>query len=258
MDGVWFVALAAIRAPDLVVPTIALALGLRETGQASLANRLRDYFRTWELLLVLDNFEHVLAAAPQIAELLRACRGLKLLVTSRAPLRIQGEQEYPVPPLALPDSDGILSLGELSEVEAVALFVQRARAVKPDFAPTEANAPAVAAICRRVDGLPLAIELAAARVALLSPAALLARLERRLPLLTGGARDQPARQRTMRDAIAWSHDLLTPAEQALFRRLAVFVGGCDASRPRRRSAPPWASRRPPSSTGSPRCSGRAC
>jgi excisionase family DNA binding protein len=224
-DGVWFVELAPIRSPDLVLPTIALALGLRESGDRPLSVRLREFLRTRSLLLVLDNLDHLLAAAPPLAELLHACRDLKILATSRAPLQIQGEQEFPVPPLALPGPEGSPDAVESSTVESVTLFVERARAVKPDFALTRVNSPIVAAICRRVDGLPLAIELAAARTALLSPATLLDRLERQLPLLAGGARDQPARLQTMRDAIAWSHDLLSPVEQALFRRLAVFVGG---------------------------------
>ena len=224
-DGVWFVELAPIRSPDLVLPTIALALGLRESGDRPLPVRLEKYLRTRSLLLVLDNLEHLLAAAPALAELLHACRDLKILATSRAPLRIQGEQEFPVPPLALPGPEGSPDAVEFSTVESVTLFIERARAVKPDFALTATCAPVVAAICRRVDGLPLAIELAAARISLLSPATLLERLERQLPLLAGGARDQPARLQTMRDAIAWSHDLLSPEEQALFRRLAVFVGG---------------------------------
>ena len=225
VDGVWFVELAPIRDPDLVLPTIAQTLGLREAGDQSLSDRLRAYLQERRLLLVLDNFEQVLNAAPQLGALLVACPDLKILVTSRAPLHVRGEQECPVLPLALPDPRHLPAPTELSRIAAIALFLSRARAVKPDFALTEANASSVAAICQRLDGLPLAIELAAARVSLFSPAELLARLERQLPLLTGGPRDQPARLRTMRNAIAWSHDLLTPAEQALFRRLSVFVGG---------------------------------
>ncbi len=224
-DGVWFVELAPIRSPDLVLPTIALALGLRESGDRPLPIRLHDYLRTRSLLLVLDNLEHLLDAAPRIAKLLKGCPNPRILVTSRAPLRIHGEQEFAVPPLALPTTEAVLAVEELSSIASVSLFSQRARSVKPDFALTTVNAPAVAAICRRVDGLPLAIELAAARVSLLSPADLLERLDRQLPVLSGGPRDQPARLKTMSDAIAWSYDLLTPAEQTLFRRLAVFVGG---------------------------------
>jgi non-specific serine/threonine protein kinase len=224
-DGMWFVELAPIRDPDLVLPTIAQALGLAEAGERSAADRLPGYLRGRQVLLALDNFEQVLEAGPRLGALLAACPDLKALVTSRAPLHVQGEHVYPVPPLALPTQDPPPPLAELPQIAATALFLHRAHAVDPDFALTEANAPSVAAICRRVDGLPLAIELAAARVRLFPPAALLARLERRLPLLTGGARDLPARLRTMRDAIAWSYDLLTPDEQALFRRLSVFVGG---------------------------------
>ena len=175
---------------------------------------------------MLDNFEHVLEAAPRVADLLAAAPQLKLLVTSRIPLHLSGEHEYPVPPLALPDPAHLPEVSSLSQYEAVALFVERARAVKADFAVTNANAPAVAEICVRLDGLPLAIELAAARVKLLSPQALLARLEQRLDLLTGGPRDLPARQQTLRATIDWSYDLLGPDEQTLFARLAVFAGGC--------------------------------
>jgi non-specific serine/threonine protein kinase len=224
-NGVVFVDLAPIGDDTLVLPTIARLLGLRDTGQQPLQDRLIAFLRPRQLLLVLDNFEQVVEAAPRVAALLVACPALKALVTSRIPLRVHGEQEYPVPPLDLPDPAHLPPLAEAERIGAVALFLHRARAVVPSFSLTAANAPTVAAICRRLDGLPLAIELAAARVALLPPAALLARLEQRLPLLVGGPRDQPDRLRTMRDAIAWSHDLLPPDEQALFRRLAVFVGG---------------------------------
>jgi predicted ATPase/transcriptional regulator with XRE-family HTH domain len=225
-DGIRFVDLAAIRDPGLVVTTIARVLGLREMGGRPLAERLGALLRQKQVLLVLDNFEQVLIAAPQVADLLAACPRLKVLVTSRAVLHISGEQVFPVPPLALPDPEHGQVIDQIAEAEAVRLFVDRARAASPDFALGEANAAMVAAICRRLDGLPLAIVLAAARVGHLPLAALLLRLERRLPLLTGGPRDQPARLRTMRDAIAWSHDLLTSDEQRLFRRLAAFVGGC--------------------------------
>ena len=224
-DGVAFVSLAPITDPGLVAPTIAQALGLREAGEGVLSDRLKAFLREKHSLLVLDNFEQVVEAAPLVAELLGTCPGLKGLVTSRVRLRLSGEREYVVPSLGLTAQDGRPSREELSASEAVQLFVERAQAVRSDFALTAENAPAVAAICRRLDGLPLAIELAAARVKVLPPVALLARLERRLPLLTGGGRDLPARQQTMRDAIAWSYDLLTGGEQALFRRLAVFVGG---------------------------------
>jgi predicted ATPase len=178
------------------------------------------------MLLVLDNFEQIAEAAPFLADLLAAAPELKLLATSRAALQLRAEHEFPVPPLGLPDRGRPLAAETLSQYAAVALFIERATAVKPDFAVTSENAPAVAEICHRLDGLPLAIELAAARVRLLPPSAMLARLGRRLPLLTGGARDLPARQQTLRAAIQWSYDLLDPDEQRLFRRLAVFVGGC--------------------------------
>jgi excisionase family DNA binding protein len=215
-DGAWLVDLAPLADPALVPAVIAAALGVREAGGQPLIDRLLAYLRRREALLLLDNFEQVAAAAPAVATLLAHCPRLTVLVTSRVPLHVSGEQLFAVPPLSLPSRGG---------EEAIRLFCARARAVQPDFALTEANAAAVAAICERLDGLPLAIELAAARGNLLSPAALLARLEPRLPLLTGGGRDQPARLRTMRDAIAWSHDLLDGDEQRLFRRLAVFAGG---------------------------------
>jgi predicted ATPase len=186
---------------------------------------LDAFLASKRLLLVLDNFEQVLDAAPQLAELLMACPQLSMLVTSREPLQIRAEQQVPVAPLALPPVEAVLPLSELARVPAIDLFVQRAAAIVPDFALTEENAPVIAAICRRLDGLPLAIELAAARIRLLPPQALLERLERSLPVLTGGPRDAPARQRTLRDAIAWSHDLLEGDEPTLFRRLAVFSGG---------------------------------
>ncbi len=215
------VPLAPIRDPDFVLPTIARALDA-PAGDELVAQRLAAHIGAAALLVLLDNFEQVVEAAPAITDLLAACPGLRVLVTSRARLRVGAERVFPVPPLGLPDPGG--TDGETGS-EAVALFLERARAVDPAFAPVGDEAGAVAEICRRLDGLPLAIELAAARAALLPPRAMLGRLEKRLPLLTGGARDAPARQRTMRDAIAWSHDLLSPDEQALFRRLAVFVGG---------------------------------
>jgi predicted ATPase/DNA-binding CsgD family transcriptional regulator len=225
-DGVFFVSLAPIGDPGLVAATIAQTLGVEDAGGRPLLENLKDHLRHRHLLLVLDNFEHVLGAAPLVAELLAACPRLKVLATSRAALRLSGERDLAVPPLGLPERDPPPSLDELTRSEAVRLFVERARAARANFAVTEGNGPAVAEICRRLDGLPLAIELAAARIKLLSPQAMLARLERRLPLLTGGARDLPARQRTLRDAIAWSYDLLDEAERRLFRRLAVFAGGC--------------------------------
>jgi non-specific serine/threonine protein kinase len=230
-DGALFVSLAPVRDPDLVAAAFAAALGVRDMREQPLAATLRASLADRELLLVLDNCEHLLDASPLVAGLLASCPGLTVLATSRSGLGISGERNVPVPPLALPDESAPPSLPPRSPVaslaanESVRLFVERAQAARPDFALTEANAAAVAAICRRLDGLPLAIELAAARVVVLPPAALLARLDPALPLLTGGPRDQPARLRTMRDAIAWSYGLLTPQQQLLFRRLSVFVGG---------------------------------
>jgi predicted ATPase/transcriptional regulator with XRE-family HTH domain len=224
-DGAAFVELASVADPALVPSTVAQALGVRPAGAESPAAALARSLRGTRLLLVLDNCEHLLPAAPLVADLLAACPGLTVLATSRESLRLRGERVLAVPPLALPDPDRLPPVGELAGVAAVRLFVARARDVQPGFALTAVNAPAVAEVCRRLDGLPLALELAAARVTVLPPAALLARLDRRLPLLAGGARDLPSRQRTMRDTIAWSHELLTPEEQAIFRRLAVFAGG---------------------------------
>ncbi len=223
-DGVALVSLAPITDPDRIVPTMARVLGVREVGDRSLAEQLTDALRERELLLVLDNFEQVVAAAPVVTDLLAACPQVRALVTSREVLRVSGEHAVTVPPLALP-GDRSRHAQVVTESEAVRLFVERAQAARADFALTDVDAVAVAEIVRRLDGLPLALELGAARVAHLPPAALLARLERRLPLLTGGARDLPERQRTIRNTIAWSHDLLSLQEQTLFRRLAVFVGG---------------------------------
>jgi predicted ATPase/class 3 adenylate cyclase len=224
-DGVFVVLLAPIANPNVMPSAIATALGIREEGGRSLQDRLIDHVAAKQLLLVLDNVEHLLEAAPFIGNLLSHGPGLKVLATSRVPLRLQAEREYPVPPLGLPRRHPPPSLEQLSQYEAVRLFIERAQAVKPDFAVDNENAPAVAEICHRLDGLPLAIELAAARVRTLPPQALLARLEQRLPLLTGGPRDAPERQRTLRNTIAWSYDLLSEDEQSLFRRLAVFAGG---------------------------------
>jgi len=224
--GVFFVALAPITDPGLVASTIAHPLGITETAGRSILENLKDYLQSKSLLLLLDNFEQVISAAPLVAELLAACRELKILVTSREALRVSGEHSYPVPPLALPNLTQLPSPESLSQYAAIELFIQRARAVKPDFRITNETAPAIAEICHRLDGLPLAIELAAARIKLLPPRAMLARLENRLEFLTGGARDLPARQQTLRNAIAWSYDLLDENEQKLFRRLSVFVGGC--------------------------------
>jgi predicted ATPase/class 3 adenylate cyclase len=225
-DGVWFVNLAPIGDSGLVTSTIAQALGVHEVAGQPLVESLKSYLREKRLLLLLDNFEQVVDAALVVAELLAAAPGLKVLVTSRTPLRLMGEREFAVSPLSLPDPKQLPELERLTQYEAVRLFIERAQAVKADFAVTNANAPAVAEICIRLDGLPLAIELAAARVKLFPPQALLARLEKRLTFLTGGARDLPSRQQTIRNTIDWSYQLLTPQEQHLFRRLAVFVGGC--------------------------------
>jgi predicted ATPase/DNA-binding XRE family transcriptional regulator len=225
--GVAFVDLAPLREARLVPSALAAALGVREQGRRSQREALVAHLRGRQLLVLLDNAEHLLAAvAEEVAALRAACPGLRLLVTSRVALRLQGEQLYPVPPLALPALGNDLSVAALGEVPAVALFVQRARARRPDFALTGENAGAVAALCRRLDGLPLAIELAAARVGVLPPAALLARLDRALVVLTGGARDAPVRQQTLRNTIDWSYMLLSPEEQTLLARLSVFVGGC--------------------------------
>jgi predicted ATPase/DNA-binding CsgD family transcriptional regulator len=225
-DGVWFVDLAPISDAELVIPTIMQTLGVKEQGQQAALHQLQGYVRDKQLLLVLDNFEQVVDAAPRVAELLSAAPQLKVLITSRLVLHVRAEQEFPVSPLTLPDPHQLPPLESLSQYAAVALFIARAQAVKPDFVVTNQNAPAVAEICVRLDGLPLAIELAAARSKLFAPEALLKRLERRLGVLTGGPRDAPARQQTIRNAIDWSYQLLDEAEQTLFKRLGVFVGGC--------------------------------
>jgi predicted ATPase/class 3 adenylate cyclase/DNA-binding CsgD family transcriptional regulator len=225
-DGVFFVNLAPLTDPELVVSTIAQALGVREQRDQPLLESLKDHLRDRHLLLLLDNFEQVITAAVQTAELLVACPTLKILVTSRVVLHVQAEREFAVPPFSLPDPTHLPDLLALSQYEAMALFIQRAQAVQPDFAITGENAAAIAAICQQVDGLPLAIELAAGRSKLFSPQALLSRLRNRLKLLVGGAQDLPLRQQTLRGTIAWSYDLLEEAEKKLFRRLAVFVGGC--------------------------------
>jgi non-specific serine/threonine protein kinase len=226
-DGAVWVDLGPLRDPALVADAVARALGVRESGDRPTVDMLIASVADRNVLLVLDNCEHLLAAMPLISRLLAAGPHLAVLATSRARLRLRGEREIPVGPLAVPDADGPSAppLAGLAGVAAVRLFVERAAEVRPGFVLTDSNLASIAAICRRLDGLPLALELAAARVKLLPPEALLARLEQRLPLLSGGARDLPLRQQTMRDALAWSHDLLTPAEQLLFRRLAVFSGG---------------------------------
>jgi predicted ATPase/class 3 adenylate cyclase len=225
-NGVFFVSLAPIRDWELVVPTIAQTLGLREQPGERPVETLTEYLRDKQMLLLLDNFEHIVAAAPAIAGLLTTSPDLKFLVTSRTPLHLSGERSYPVPPLSLPDPAQVPETEALTQYEAVSLFIERAQAAVPDFAVTNDNAPAVAEICVRLDGLPLAIELAAPRVRALPPTALLRRLDQRLKLLTSGARDLDERQRTLRATIEWSYELLLDDEKALFARLGVFVGGC--------------------------------
>jgi predicted ATPase/DNA-binding XRE family transcriptional regulator len=224
-DGVVWVELAPVGEEALVIPAIARAMGLEEVPGGDHGAALRTYLRDRQALLVIDNFEHVLGAAMDLAALLRGCPGVSILATSRAPLHIRGEQEYVVPPLELPPAGHPTARSDVANVPAVQLFVWQVRQRDPSFALCDENAAEVAAICRRLDGVPLALELAAARVKLLGTPELLARLDRALPLLTGGARDLPARQRTMEGTIRWSYDLLSPAEQALFRRLSVFSGG---------------------------------
>ena len=224
-DRATFIALASTTDPALVPNTIASELGVVERPDQPLVESLKRYFSKKHALLLLDSFEHVLEAAPLVSGLLSAAPQLNVLATSRESLHLTGEHEYPVPPLTVPDLANIESLTDLSTFESVALFIQRARAVSPNFSLTENNAPAVAGICLRLDGLPLAIELAAARIKLFSPQQMLERLESRLKVLMGGSRDLPARQRTLRDAIDWSYNLLDEGEQRLFARLAVFTGG---------------------------------
>jgi predicted ATPase len=224
-DGIYFVPLSLLHDPELVPGTIAQELGLPDRGGLSPMASLIDYLRQRRMLLILDNFEQVSEAAPRVSELLAAAPNLSVLVTSRSVLRLYGEREYPVPPLATPDPRQHETPEKLSQYEAVALFIERAMGVKPAFTVTNDNAPAVAEITARLDGLPLAIELAAARINVLTPQAMLARLGHRLSLLSGGGRDRPERQQTLRGAIDWSYDLLTDDERALFRRLSVFAGG---------------------------------
>src|SRR5215211_4500316 len=225
-DGAFFVALATITEPALVASTIARSLTVKESAEQSLIESLKNYLRDKHLLLVLDNFEQVLEGSSLVESLLGACPKLKVLATSRIPLKLYGEQEYLVPPLSLPDPGVMLPLEVLTQYEAVRLFVVRARAAKADFEVTDENAPAVAEICASLDGLPLAIELAAARVKVLTPQKMLDRLSDPLKFLTKGARDLPERQRTLRATMEWSHALLEVGEKALFARLSVFAGGC--------------------------------
>ena len=225
-EGAFLVGLETIRDPTLVVPAIAQTLSVREMhGGRSVIDALADALRDKHVLLLLDNFEQVVSAAPDVSALLERCPRLKILVTSRTPLRVRSEKELPVPPLAVPPSRHTLDLHSLSQYAAMTLFIQRAQAVKPDFAVTNDNAPAVAEICYRLDGLPLAIELAAARIKILPPQALLLRLENRFDVLRGGTRDLPERQQTLRRAIDWSYDLLNDNARKLLRRLSVFAGG---------------------------------
>lgn len=228
-DGIYYVPLASIRDPELVIPTIAQTLGIKETSGQPHLTLLKAYVRDRHILLLLDNFEQILQAAPAISDLLTTCLHLKILLTSRAPLHIGGEYEFHVPPLAVPDLKQLPVAEYLTEYAAVTLFLQRAQMIKPDFQMTSTNARFIAEICVRLDGLPLAIELAAARSKLLPPQTLLSRLEHRLALLTTGERDAPARQQTLRNTLNWSYDLLNKDEQWLFRHFAIFVGGCHLS-----------------------------
>ena len=231
-DGAFFIDLASIADPGLVIPTIAQTLDVKESAGQSLADSLRSFIHDRQILIVLDNFEQVIGAATAVAQLLAMGTQLKIVVTSQVVLHLHGEQEFAVPPLALPDLKQLPSVEALRQYEAVGLFVQRARLAKPDFEITEQNAPAIAEICCRLDGLPLAIELAAARIKMLHPEAMLARLsglagmQNSLKLLVGGARDMPARQQALRSTIEWSYGLLDEGEKILFRRLSVFAGGC--------------------------------
>ncbi len=225
-DGIFFVNLAPISDAELVVPTVAQALSVKEIPTRSMVEQLQAFLQEKQLLLLLDNFEQVVSAACTLSDLLARCPHLKLLVTSRAVLHLAAEHEFAVPPLSLPDLNHLPDLVTLSQYEAVALFIARAQALQSNFQMSNASAPAVAEICTRLDGLPLAIELAAARIKLLPPPALLARLDQPLAVLTSGGRDAPARQQTLRKTIDWSYQLLDADEQRLFRLLSVFVGGC--------------------------------
>jgi len=224
--GAWFVDLAPLTDPGLVGPTVARSLGLTEQAERPIFDLLKAHLAPRELLLVLDNFEHLLAAIEVVQALLVAAPRLKVLVTSRSTLNLYGEQEFPVAPLALPKPGTMADVDQLTKYAAVALFIERARLAKPGFRMTSENAATVAEICFRLDGLPLAIELAASRVRLMGAREILARLDQRLPVLAAGASDVPARQRTLSGAIAWSYELLRPAEQDLFARLSIFAGGC--------------------------------
>jgi predicted ATPase/DNA-binding CsgD family transcriptional regulator len=225
-DGVCFVSLAPLSDPELILPTIAQELGCRGLAEIPVGEQVKRYLQDKAFLLILDNFEHLIAAASLVEEILQVCQSVTILVTSRAPLRVQGEQEFPVPPLAFPQLNQVAESEDLSRYAAISLFLQRAHAVNPAFHMTADNRRTIAKICIRLDGLPLAIELAAARVKVLPTQALFARLSQRLLVLTGGSRTAPARQQTLRNTLQWSYDLLTPDEQTLFRALAIFAGGC--------------------------------
>jgi predicted ATPase len=225
-DGVYLVALAPLTDSNLLASSIAMTLGILENPTRPVVESVKDSLQPKQTLLVLDNFEQIVAAAPVVADLLAACPGVKVLITSRVVLHIRGEHEYPVAPLKLPEAGRQLAPEVLERYPAIALFVRRSQAVKPSFGLSSGNAAAVAQICAHLDGLPLAIELAAARIKILTPQAILDRLGSRLDFLKGGARDLPARHQTLRHAIGWSYDLLTDDEKAFFRRIAVFTGGC--------------------------------
>jgi predicted ATPase/transcriptional regulator with XRE-family HTH domain len=224
-DGIRFVDLAPLRSPELVLPAIAQALNVPQYGRQPLLTTLQAYLQEPKLLLVLDNFEHVLAATPRLAELLATCPGLKLLVTSRSRLRLRWEHMLTLAPLPVPNPETPQTMEALAAQPSVALFVERARASHPTFVLTADNQAAVAALCRHLEGLPLALELAAARANVLAPAQMLTWAEQRLPVLSWDAADVPSRQRSLRATLEWSYALLTEAEQALFRRLAVFPDG---------------------------------
>jgi len=225
-DGVFWVPLDSITDVALVLPIIANTVGVKESVSKAVLDNLQEFLQSRQLLLLLDNFEQVIGAAPDVAKLVAGCQDLKVLVTSRAVLHVSGEREFQVPPLAIPERERLPSVERLSNFAAVRLFLERAQEVRPEFELTDENAADVADVCRQLDGLPLALELAAARIKVLSPHGMRTRLDRGLSLLTGGARDLPERQQTLRNAMDWSYGLLAPAEQELCRRLAIFVRGC--------------------------------
>ncbi len=215
-DGIHLISLAPISDPALAIPTIAHSMGLTESRSQPLLDLLKAALQNKHMLLVLDNFEQILPAAPQLTDLLASCPQVKLLMTSRFTLHVQGEHKFPVPPLAVPDLKQFPEQEVLAQYATITLFLQRAQATKPTFQITHTNAHAIAEICVRLDGLPLAIELAATRIKLLSPHALLTRLKHRLHVLTGGTQDTPTRQQTLRNAIDWSYHLLSAQEQRLW------------------------------------------